>query len=613
MSVDQENPKNESNSEEQLPDWLREIRGEAPAFQSEADSTPELPPETESTVSEIEELPEWLQDEPEDFDEIVADVTDETVETVEAETDTVDAEAIGETETDLVDDETSGKEMWEKILAEEGVSLDDVPDERPEGAEDMSVKDWMIATADESAKRQAQVSNETSAWLDDTDEIDNVENIAETVEDDGMVLENDLPDWLKDDTVAEAEDDSVPSWLTDDSVVTKMPDTESLSDEIEETSETTETIADASAELIDEETAIDEDLPDWLKEDVVAEITDETAPAWLNDESVVSDTEAESVVETVDVDKEPILETAEETEFIGEEMVVDDDLPDWLKEDVITETADEDMPAWLDDESIISEVEEESIAEIAEVEAAIDLEAEAVDDAMTAELEDDEMIITEDLPDWLKEDAVADATDEDVPAWLSDESMVSELEEESVAEIVDDLVDEVVAEEPVPDWLEESDEEPVMTAQTIGEDEEPEPEVTAVEETVETVETDSALSETEAVLDESLSEEPEDAQEMLAETKTVLDQSLAEQVLSEDAIEPLRAALEVGQVDEALNGLSTLIEDASHLEDIVTLLSKNTDVYPDNPAIFETLGDAQMQLGQLSQAFQSYKTALQKL
>ena len=60
MSVDQENPKNESNSEEQLPDWLREIRGEAPAFQSEEDSTPELPPETESTVSEIEELPEAM-------------------------------------------------------------------------------------------------------------------------------------------------------------------------------------------------------------------------------------------------------------------------------------------------------------------------------------------------------------------------------------------------------------------------------------------------------------------------------------------------------------------------------------------------------------------------
>ncbi len=613
MTVDQENPNSQPLPEDELPDWLKQIRGEAPAA-----SPKPAPPSTdlpEETVADIEELPPWLQDvpaEPYEPEEIESDAP-ESVSAAEPEPAMKDAsEPVA---AQAADD--GGKELWEQILADEGVSLDNVPEERPMGAEDMSVKDWMQSTADESAKRlaAAETARPTSepepaeAATDERVVAQPAEPTAETA-DDGMVVEAELPDWLKEEILPETEAET-PSWLSDESIIAAASDIPGVPAEPIEAA-----IAEES----------DQTLPDWLKEDASpeSEETEAKTPAWLGDESVV-DTEKS-------VAKPEMATVADET--VAEE----EELPDWLKDDVASE-ADSELPSWLTDESVVAETIEDTVPMAAGGEP----ETEATED---------KMVVEEELPDWLREDVSAetDATAE-TPAWLTDESFV----EEAAAEVVEERT--VFDDEKLPDWLQEGEEKwaeaeaeievPADEAKIVAEagpveEELPDWLTEEPDETAEPVAAVEAPAWLEEIATDEKSVEPEEVPIEAAKTVKVeaeggVAAAVEEAVVEpepvetmETAVEPAVAtadvqperseafktalnALKVGQLNDALRKFSSMIEQRDRLDDIEETLSSYINVYADNPELFETLGDVQARLGQLNKAFQSYKTALRKL
>jgi hypothetical protein len=189
--MSQENQTPESPPSDDLPDWLRELRGDdAPS--PEAKDPPSPPVERiEPEVADDEELPDWLQD----------------VDAAEAEE---QAPEVGNAVSEPAIAEDAGDDLWKQILAEEGLDLEDIAEERPAGAEDMSVEDWMAATAGESAKRQAKAQLVQPKAPEPEPE---VEAPSLEVEDDGIVVDEELPDWLKSDQPAEAEAETKLSWF----------------------------------------------------------------------------------------------------------------------------------------------------------------------------------------------------------------------------------------------------------------------------------------------------------------------------------------------------------------------------------------------------------------
>ena len=65
--------------------------------------------------------------------------------------------------------------------------------------------------------------------------------------------------------------------------------------------------------------------------------------------------------------------------------------------------------------------------------------------------------------------------------------------------------------------------------------------------------------------------------------------------------------------EQVLKIAHQLISRSQALNEVIASLTESLPKYADNPSIYEVLGDAQMRDGQLNQALQSYKSALDKL
>ncbi|HEX9922822.1 MAG TPA: hypothetical protein VGD99_09165, partial [Anaerolineae bacterium] len=152
----------------------------------------------------------------------------------------------------------AGLSDLERLLAEEGIDLGSVDDERPEDASGMSVKDWMIATSDDEMIRkrigeEAIVDEgippaptpepappaETPEPEPEPDGPSLEAAAAIDSDDDKMVVQEDLPDWLRDD---EAADDDEASPAFPEPVVAAAEDDD------------------------DDKLVVEGDLPDWLRE-----------------------------------------------------------------------------------------------------------------------------------------------------------------------------------------------------------------------------------------------------------------------------------------------------------------------------------------------------------
>jgi hypothetical protein len=372
--------KQSSFSEEKAPDWLKSIR----AGKGGSSPTPEPMPESEATS-------------------LSASIEDE------------------------------GMSDLERLLAEEGIDLGTVAEERPEGSEGMSAKDWLIATSDDDLVRK-RLDTEPLAETVVSKPAPPVEQpTALAEEDDGM---SDLERLLAEEgidlnTVAEerpegSEGMSAKDWListSDDDLVRKRLDTEPMAEVTPP--EPAPTVS--SPPLSGDKLVVEDDLPDWLQE-----LSDDNEPAFAEVAAPAATTPTPAPVEEDDL------------------MVVEDDLPDWLQE-----LSD-------DDELLLSEegekVEEEKVTPIAEA-------------VTTAEDEGDKMVVSEDLPDWLQEvedievvaapaaQSASSPTDDDLPDWLNEAEF--EPEAEPVAISSRDAGDDSIEEEGLPDWLQEVEDEAV--------------------------------------------------------------------------------------------------------------------------------------------------------
>ena len=187
-------------------------------------------------------------------------------------------------------EEDDGMAMWEQILAEEGLSMEAMEEEeKPADMGDMSVREWMASTSDESAKVQAKADQAPPDKKEPELELEpgTVSEMPPVSQDDGLVLEDELPDWLRDDSVGEEEESASLSWLAD-----------------ETTYEEAEAEAEVEAEAVqpepepvvaqDDGLVLEDELPDWLRDDSVGEEEESASLSWLADETTYEEAEAEA-------------------------------------------------------------------------------------------------------------------------------------------------------------------------------------------------------------------------------------------------------------------------------------------------------------------------------
>jgi hypothetical protein len=384
-----------------------------------------------------------------------------------------------------------GMSDWERLLAEEGIDLGAVDEERPEGSGGMSARDWLIATSSEEIIRNklgAQPpAEEAPAPLP-----------SASFSDDKMVVESDLPDWLQEiaDDVAEAEASemnwpvSEPELPVSSPVAAKEDDmlvvAEELPDWLQEMaddsplapmSEPLTSLPSADALIPEEDKmVVEEDLPDWLRD--IAD--DETRPSAEEPEPVAADFEAPA----------PLPEAAPPS-FTADKMVVEEDLPDWLQDLAEEETAPELPP--VEEPSVVSATADQMVVEgelpdwLQEIAEESDLAAKpplpepdfTAAPPLPHSLAEDKMIVANDLPDWLRE--AADKTepgqepeasppipaapsadkmivDEDLPDWLREVETGSTEDvilTQTGFEAVPPELDELESDEDLPDWLRE--------------------------------------------------------------------------------------------------------------------------------------------------------------
>ncbi len=338
-----------------------------------------------------------------------------------------------------------------RFLAEEGIDLSSVPEERPEGSESMSARDWLIATSsDEIIRNKLGTGSLAEAPAPPP-----TPQPSAPGSDDKMVVAEDLPEWLRgigDETVEAKPDSAFESPIAaaeDDQFLVKSELPDWLQEIAEES--TTPVVADLSEPtsdsslFSDDKMEAEEDLPDWLRE-----IADESPKATPAEPALSDPTEPPPA---------PVTKRPGTSPLSSDKMVVEEDLPDWLRED---------------DEVTATEPHPAQLAAVSPVSPPLD--------------EGDKMIVAEDLPDWLHEIAdesppVTEAepawtdmtapplsggpfdedigvVEEDLPDWLREASTETlPVSEEMATPVTTDAdTDRVVVAEDLPDWLREVEE-----------------------------------------------------------------------------------------------------------------------------------------------------------
>lgn len=454
MSVEQENT-SQSMPEDDLPDWLKEIRGQPEASSSnvsddESDEITEAFVEAEEAADNS--LPDWLKET--QAEEQLTNIVDETVPDVAV--DVVESVPADQGVADAAEDEDEADD-WQRLLAEEGIQMDNLDEDRPDGAENMSLRDWLAETSSESPLADSKSSTFSGNDIEEASTEVAPEPIAEQAEDTSPPSDE-QPDWLTDEDTPEPE---TPSWLTDEATV--EPEAPSwLSDETDLEAASVADTADTMAESAVADDTEADDLPDWLREDVSTE-DDTVAPSWLSDEATMDETAIDMT------DTSPLEDTVTTAEAITNDdgIVAEDDLPDWLREDGDSSSAVE-APSWLVDETTSDDSLETLEASTPEVSENIPADEKPEEDiaSVVASTDDDGIIVEDELPDWLREDAVSDIEAE-APSWLTDESVEPASASEVAVPSSDEAVGDVVADDDIPDWLSESDDADVTLA---GED-----------------------------------------------------------------------------------------------------------------------------------------------
>ncbi|MCL4299297.1 MAG: hypothetical protein KJ077_26420 [Anaerolineae bacterium] len=370
----------------------------------------------------------------------------------------------------------------ERLLAEEGIDLNTVAEERPEGAEDMSARDWLIATSSEEIIRNklgAQPAEEEAApppvptiappdtppsppqALQASD--DSLSDLERLLREEGIELGS-----VTEERPEGAGGMSARDWLiatSSEEIIRNKLGAQPV--EEEPAPPPAPATPPPNSSLSDDKMVVEEDLPDWLQE--IAADASEVEPSLAFDtaldEPAGPTEEGQFVVEEElpdwlrDMAEEPVaaaepeepLTPAAPASFADDKMVVEEDLPDWLK-DMAEEPAAADIGtappvqkppiSSVDDGLVVEEDLPDWLREAAEP---VEADLPEPDWTDSAPAEADKMVIQEDLPDWLQEIAEEPA----LPAELNVTGLAAPT-------LPFQAEDKTVVEEDLPDWLREA-------------------------------------------------------------------------------------------------------------------------------------------------------------
>ena len=430
----------------------------------------DVPPEDNSNDGEIESpvegpKPDWMRaataSSESSFDENQAPDWLKAIRAGKSSTETESADNLADSSLFVAEEEEpldDGMSDLERLLAEEGIDLSTVGERRPEGAQGMTAKDWLISTSEDDLVRRRLDDSPmeslspppppepatpfTASAASDSD--DPLSDIERLLAEEGIDLKN-----VAEDRPDEAEGMSAKDWListSSDDLVKKR-----LDDSLMEPLPTAEPVSPApppTASYEDDKMVVSDDLPDWLQDmesddSPAAPEPTATTPDEDSDDIAVASDDLPDWLQDIDEDESEISAAANE----DDKMVVSDDLPDWLQESeddepepliaapASVDTASDNLPDWLQD------IEGDDIPPVIETTV-----------AAPREDSDDKMVVSDDLPDWLQD---IDEDEPDIPT-ISPPTTPSPVD--IPAEAKED--DTIIALENLPDWLQEVDDEP---------------------------------------------------------------------------------------------------------------------------------------------------------
>ncbi|RPI85313.1 MAG: hypothetical protein EHM41_11215, partial [Chloroflexi bacterium] len=456
----------------EIPDWLQEMAPEdAPSLESFTREESSFTAEDITTANETE-VPDWLK-------ELAPDMVETTsIEGVPEQDLEVTAEdrfeALDESDLPLGMGET--QEEIPGWLQEQPAEVETLPGEAeiPEWLKELA-PEGMDVTSDITeeaeplvALGEASVEVEAPDWLEeiDTEKTEEVlpavsEALMEVIPEEDFLtgeetipLEADLPDWLQE--LSQSETEETPP------IVTEGQKFEWEIDELEPAS-------DEPVSILEPDEAVQEELPEWLKElsqeepetpavvpaPSVPDLSDtDTALAWLETLAVNQGAPEEELI-TSPEERQSVVSTAAEAEIQPGELA--EELPDWLKESIgetaepaaevpeVPDLTDPDAAlAWLESLAARQGVpEEELITEPGsrptelpviseEVTSAEDISVEDISiESVEPEVEEEVFEALEELP--AAEDVVEPVAEEEV--FVAPEDVVELVGEEIVPEI----------------------------------------------------------------------------------------------------------------------------------------------------------------------------------
>lgn len=390
-------------------------------------------------------------------------------------------------------------------------------------------------------------------------------------------------------------------------------------------------------DLDDEEGAIEPQIPDWLQESM------ETVPPDEDVEVIDDDVEGE-VISSLFSD-EAAMEDDLLADATGDDLP---EMPDWLKEDAMDDTGDiADIFATIDEEADDADFDEEEAESLLDTSELV-LDMNANDDPWIEALE------TEDSPQlqsWYEEKvreyesgeyempaasvtlSAANLPEETalpagelqaVPVWLAEGANIpaASSEQLSVAPVPDLFGEEEDLEMPgwlqqqvadegadsgaVPDWLQEegldieADEIPQWLLETIDTD--AEEELLALPDTSELTPPEEAAQ-----------PQPQPTRAVAPAQASPAPVSAAVDVAA--ALESARASISDGNIETAVQHYESIVRANQSLDVVTNDLIKITEqeAYKKNPAVHRVLGDSLMRQGQLQQALDTYRRALNML
>jgi tetratricopeptide (TPR) repeat protein len=445
-----------------------------------------------------------------------------------------------------------------------GVDEDDLGEIEP-GQE---IPDWLradIIAAESDVALEPEKSDEVP--IDET-------VIAASLED---LADSEVPEWLEEELANDVGDGSKSedlSWLED---IAEVPEEALVTDTIAATAEQTQS---------EEFSSLVSDIPD----------DPDDAVAWLEELA----TEQEDIPLALDSEQPDMVEISLDEEIPqAEQEVLDVELPadeevalNWLNEVVSASMATAAANRVAGASSIVVEPEtpksafsvEEAMGEAERMmlEDQIVFESESSDtqdDIAIDELPDDEQVVV----DWLDELATVEVSAQEeidvFPTELPDESEISE---EAVL-VPEDATDEL-------DWLD------ILGDQSLEIDE---PVASIDEEMVATV---VVAGDSEDLSDLQIEiDELEDSESDLSERSDL------------DQYEEAHLALESGDYDQAIAIYSDILDSGEDLPDLIANLESLVEAYYSQTALIRLLGEAYTKNGQLQEALEMYKKALDNI